>query len=193
MRETDHNKLDRMFIDRWSPRTFSSEPIKEGDIHTMFEAARWSPSCFNEQPWRFVYAHRQDDLEMFRSVLAEGNQVWANSAPLLVLVFSKRHFTHNGKPNRWANFDTGAAWMALALQAYQLGLYTHGMGGFDAEKAFLATGINPAEYNALCAIAIGKLGDPNDLPEGLREREAPSDRKTMGDIVYEGRFSEDDS
>jgi len=82
-----------MFIERWSPRAFLSEPVVEEDIKTIFEAARWSPSCFNEQPWRFVYAQQPEDLERFRSVLVEGNQIWANTAPLLVLVFSKKSFT----------------------------------------------------------------------------------------------------
>ena len=186
MRKTDHKNLDSMFIERWSPRAFSSEPIAEEDIQTLFEAARWSPSCFNEQPWRFVYAHRQDDLEKFRSVLAEGNQAWANNAPLLVLVFSKKSFTQNDRLNRWADFDTGAAWMALALQAHQLDLYAHGMGGFDADKAFVTTGMNSAEYNVVCAVAIGKLGDANDLPDALKERETPSERKAIGDIALEG-------
>ena len=186
MRKTDQNKLDRMFIERWSPRAFSSESIQEEDIQTLFEAARWSPSCFNEQPWRFVYARRQEELDRFHSALAEGNQVWANSAPMLVFVFSKKNFTQNGKPNRWADFDAGAAWMALALQAHKLGLYTHGMGGFDSDKVFSVTGIDPAEYNAVCAIAIGKLGDTANLPEALREREVPSDRKPMDDLVFEG-------
>ena len=100
MRETDNRKLERMFINRWSPRAFLPDPVPEEDIITMFEAARWSPSCFNEQPWRFVYAHRPDDLESFRAVLTESNQVWANKAPLLILVFSKNSFSHNDKPNR---------------------------------------------------------------------------------------------
>jgi len=186
MRKTDHDKLDSQFIERWSPRAFSSEPIAEEDILTLFEAARWSPSCFNEQPWIFSYAHGQDSLEKFRPVLAEGNQAWANTAPLLVFVFSKKNFSHNGKPNPWANFDTGTAWMALALQAQKLGLHSHAMGGFDADKAFAVTGTNPDEYNAISAVAIGKLGDADNLPEALKERESPSERKALGEIAFAG-------
>ena len=107
MRKTDNKKLDNMFIARWSPRAFLSDSIAEEDMETLFEAARWSPSCFNEQPWRFVYAHKEGDLKKFRAVLGEGNQVWANKAPLLVIAFSRRTFAQNGKPNRWADFDTG--------------------------------------------------------------------------------------
>ena len=175
-----------MFIERWSPRAFLSNPVAEEDIKTIFEAAHWSPSCFNEQPWRFVYAHESADLERFSSALSEGNQTWANKAPILVFAFSKKSFTHNNKPNRWADFDTGAAWMALTLQANKLGLYTHGMGGFDPEKAFAATGINSDEFNVICAIAIGKIGDANTLPDNLRERETPNNRKPVEEVAFEG-------
>jgi len=186
MRKTDFNKMDRMFIERWSPRAFLSDAVEEEDIKTLFEAARWSPSCFNEQPWRFVYAHRSDDLKKFRSILTEKNQRWANNAPLLVLVFSKKSFAHNGKLNRWADFDAGAAWMALTLQANKLGLYAHGMAGFSADKAYEVSGMNPDEYNAICAIAIGRHDDPASLPDDLRQREVPSDRKRMDEIAFEG-------
>lgn len=189
MRKTDHEKLDSQFIERWSPRAFSSEPITEEDMMTLFEAARWSPSCFNEQPWRFVYAYRPEDLEKFRSVLTEGNQAWANSAPLLILVFSKKHFTQSGKINRWAEFDTGAAWMALTLQANRLGLHTHAMAGFDPEKAYEVTGMDADKYSAVCAIAIGKLGDASTLPDTLKEREVPSDRKHLSEIIFNGTVS----
>ena len=185
MRKTDFDKLDRMFIERWSPRAFQSNPIAVEDIKTLFEAARWSPSCFNEQPWRFVYANQPEDLQIFRTVLTEKNQRWANNAPLLVLVFSKKCFTQNDKPNRWADFDAGAAWMALTLQANKLGLYTHGMAGFSAEKAYAVTAVNPDEYNVICAVAIGKLGDRNRLPDDLRQREVPNDRKLIDEIVFE--------
>lgn len=186
MRKTDYSKLDRMFIERWSPRALSSEAIAEEDIMTLFEAARWSPSSFNEQPWRFVYACQPDDLQKFRSVLTEKNRIWANKAPLLVLVFSKKTFIHNGKPNRWADFDTGAAWMALTLQANRLGLYTHAMAGFSVEQAYAVTGMDPNECNAICAIAIGKSGAPSTLPDDLRKRETPNDRKSIDEIVFEG-------
>jgi len=186
MRKTDYDKLDRMFIDRWSPRAFVTDAIAEEDIMTLFEAARWSPSCFNEQPWRFVYARKPEDIERFCAALTEKNRLWACKAPLLVLVFSKKTFTQSGKHNRWANFDTGAAWMAFTLQANRLGLYTHGMAGFSAEKAYEVTGMDPAEYDAICAVAVGKVGDPQSLPEDLRNRETPNDRKAISELVFEG-------
>jgi nitroreductase len=186
MRKTDCKDLDNLFIERWSPRAFSPEPISDEAIKTIFEAARWSPSCFNEQPWRFVFATRTDELEKFRSVLAESNQAWANKAPLLAFAFSKKTFSHNDKPNRWADFDVGAAWMALTLQANKLGLHTHAMGGFDSHKAFAITHMNPDQYNVICAIAVGKLNDAAHLPEDLKHREIPSLRKNMDEIVFHG-------
>lgn len=155
MRKTDNKKLDNIFIERWSPRAFAPQPIADEDIDTMFEAARWSPSCFNEQPWRFVFAKHPDELKKFQSALAESNQPWATKAPLLAFAFSKKRFTHNDKPNRWADFDVGAAWMALTLQAHKLGLHTHAMGGFDTDKAFNVTRMDSDEYNVICAIAVG--------------------------------------
>lgn len=189
MRTTTQAKLDRAFIERWSPRALSSEPISEEDINTLFEAARWSPSCFNEQPWRFVYANTEKTLASLRTVINESNRKWADQAPLLVLVFSKRKFTHNDKPNRWADFDAGAAWMALTLQANKLGLYTHGMGGFDIDKAYEVTGVSADDYNAICAVAVGRMGDSDTLPSDLASREKPSDRKPLAEIAHKGVFT----
>ena len=103
--------IDPQFIDRWSPRAFSSKPVEKEKLLSIFEAARWSPSCFNEQPWLFLYATNEEDLKLFRSILVEKNQLWANKAPVLVYVFAKKFFAYNGKPNRWAEFDCGSAWM----------------------------------------------------------------------------------
>lgn len=187
MRESGYSKLGKQFIERWSPRAFSPEPIPRDTLMTLFEAARWSPSCFNAQPWHFAYADSEQSLTAFQDVLNDGNRVWARKAPVLLLVFSEKHFSHNDKPNRWADFDTGAAWMALNLQAQELGLYCHGMGGFDQDKAFAATGLDPDKYTALCAVAIGKMGDADELPEEIREREKPSGRKALEDMLSEGK------
>ncbi len=179
MRTSNNKKLDKLFVERWSPREFLSDTISDEDIETIFEAAHWSPSCFNEQPWRFVYARQQDDLEKFRSTLVEGNQTWANQAPLLIYVFSKKHFSQNDKPNRWADFDSGAAWMALTLQANMLGLHTHAMGGYDPDKAFTVTNMDPDKYDVVCAIAVGKIDKTSN-------RESQSSRKSLDEIVFEG-------
>jgi len=183
---TNYKKLDQMFIERWSPREFSSTEISNEEIETIFEAARWSPSCYNEQPWRFSYAHLPEDLKKFRATLVEANQAWANQAPLLIYLFSKKHFTQNNKENRWANFDAGAAWMALTLQANKLGLHTHAIGGFDADKVFSVTKMDPDKYEVICAIAVGKVDNTQNI-------KTESTRKTIDEIVFEGSLEQNQS
>lgn len=189
MRTSTRPRLDPMFIQRWSPRSFLPDPLADEEVATLFEAARWSPSCRNEQPWRFVYARSADDRTRFLTALVEANRVWAASAPLLVLAFAANRFRHNDQPNPWAPFDTGAAWMALALQAERLGLRCHAMGGFDAARAYEVTGVSPEHFTVLCAIAIGKQGPESQLSEELRVREQPSGRVGLEEIAHEGRLS----
>lgn len=186
MRTTKHPGLHRIFLDRWSPRSFSPEPLSDEDIHTLFEAARWSPSCFNAQPWYFVFARTETDLGRFRTLLDPGNRVWADRAPLLVAVFSRRNFDHNEKLNRWADFDTGAAWLALTLQANQLGYHTHAMAGFDQELSYEVTNTDRKKYRAICMVAIGRRDSPDRLPENLKSRETPNDRRSLGEFIREG-------
>lgn len=186
MRTTEHPGLHQIFLDRWSPRSFSPEPLPDEDILTLFEAARWSPSCFNAQPWYFVFARKEEDLGQFRTILNEGNRAWADRAPLLVVVFSRRDFDRD-RPNRWADFDTGASWLALTLQANQMGYHTHAMGGFDQERAYEITNIDRKTYNVICVVAIGRRASPDLLPENLKNREAPGDRRPLEEMIYEGR------
>lgn len=188
MRVSGSRKLASMFLDRWSPRSFLSDPLSEEEIEAIFEAARWSPSCFNEQPWRFVFARTVDDLKSFQSVLVDANRVWAATAPLLMIAFSRRTFRRNEKANRWSQFDTGAAWMALALQANQMGLHCHAMGGFDKDKAYEVANVDPEKYEAICMIVIGKKGEAEALPDDLKAREEPSDREPITGLVFEGRM-----
>ncbi len=189
MRTSSLSKLSKQFIERWSPRAFLSDKISQEDLMTLFEAARWSPSCFNAQPWFFVYASKTEDLMRFQSVLNDSNRVWASKAPVLVLLFARKNFTHNDKPNRWADFDSGAAWMALNLQAKQQGLYCHGMGGFDQTKAYEVAGVDAEKFNVLCAIAIGKQGAAALLPNDLQEIEKPSPRNPLEKIISEAKFN----
>jgi nitroreductase len=189
MRKSDSKNLDSMFLQRWSPRAFSSEAISDENLNTLFEAARWSPSCFNEQPWHYVYAKSEDDLTRFQSILVDANKTWASHAPVLVIAFSKKQFAHNNNPNRWADFDSGAAWMALTLQANKLGLHCHGMGGFDQDKAYEVTNVDAGKYNAICVIAIGKMTSPESLSLDLQENESPSDRKPVAEFISEGKMS----
>jgi len=175
--------VDPMFVDRWSPRAYDPTPLSEHIVNTLFEAARWAPSCYNEQPWLFRYAIAESNLQEYRSVLGEFNQAWAKNAPVLAFILARRNFVHNGKPNDWAVFDCGAAWMSVALQARRLGLYAHAMAGFDADKAYDTLGVNRDEYEIICAVAIGRYGDANALPENMRATEQPNDRKSLAEIA----------
>ena len=178
--------VDPRFVRRWSPRAFEERHVPAADLASLFEAARWSPSCFNEQPWLFVYGAAGDDdagRDQVFDLLVEGNQAWAKRAPVLGVVFAKRTFTGNGKPNRWAGFDSGLASMALTLQAQELGLSVHFMGGFDAGGAAEALGLDGNDWEPMAAFAIGYQGDKSVLPEGLQEREAPSGRKPLAEVA----------
>lgn len=179
---------DREFVERWSPRAFSPEPLPNATLAALFEAARWAPSCFNEQPWLFLYATTEEDRALFLSCLVESNRRWASNAPVVGFVLAKRWFARTGGPNRWAPFDAGAAWMSLALQAHKLGLYTHAMGGFDVDRTHEALEIPQDDYEVMAALVIGKYGDPDALPPDIRKSEAPNDRKPLGEVAREGRF-----
>jgi nitroreductase len=181
-------RVDPLFIDRWSPRAFSSEPVPPETLASLFEAARWAPSCYGEQPWLFLYATQPPDLERFRSLLVDGNRVWADRAPVLAFVFARRLFARNNKPNRWCQFDAGAAWMSLALQARMLGLYTHGMGGFHEERVYEALNVPREKYEAMAGIAIGRIGDPSILPADLAGIEKPNSRKPLAQVAVEGKL-----
>jgi nitroreductase len=181
--------VDELFLDRWSPRAMSGEAVTDEELMTLFEAARWAPSSYNNQPWRILYARRETEpWPLFFGLLVEGNQAWAKDAAALLLFVSKETFDFNGKPYPTHSFDTGAAWENLALQATMLGLVTHGMQGFDYERARAELRI-PEGFRVEAMIAVGRPGDPAQLPASLREREAPSGRKTLSEITCEGAFN----
>jgi len=183
------NPVDELFLDRWSPRAMSGEGVSEEELLTLFEAARWAPSSYNNQPWRILYARRETgQWPAFFGLLVEGNQAWAKDAAALLVFVSKETFDFNGKPYPTHSFDTGAAWENLALQATMLGLVTHGMQGFDYERARKDLNI-PEGFRVEAMIAVGRPGDPAQLPERLREREAPSGRKQLSEIICEGAFN----
>ncbi len=181
-------EIDSMFIDRWSPRAFDPTPLTQEQIDSLFEAARWSPSCYNEQPWLFVYAVTSEDRSRFLSTLVSGNQAWCSRVPLLMFLLCRRNFTHNGKENRHASFDAGAAWMALALQARKLGLYAHAMAGFSRESAYEILDLPVGQYDIMAAIAVGRRTEPGVLPEAVAAKDFPNERKKRQDMVREGRF-----
>ncbi len=186
-RKTEHY-IDELFVKRWSPRAMSGEQIEMETLMTLFEAARWAPSSNNNQPWRFLFARRETELwPLFFDLLTESNRIWAYRAAVLIVVVSKTTFDLNDKPSRTHTFDTGAAWENLALQGALKGLVVHGMQGFDYDRAKVTLRI-PDGYQVEAMIAIGRHGLKEELPEHLREREFPSDRKELADVIAEGSF-----
>jgi nitroreductase len=185
--------IDPLFLERWSPRAFDGSDIPEQHLLTLFEAARWAPSAFNSQPWRFLYARRGDEnWERFLSLLIPWNQAWAHSASVLVYILSDTlPFTDKktGEPRASTthSFDAGAAWACLALQAARMGYLAHGMSGIQYELARLELRI-PARFALNAACAIGRIGDPAQLDEKLRAREFPSGRKAIGELAFAGDF-----
>jgi nitroreductase len=165
------------------------ETLSEQELLTLFEAARWAPSTFNEQEWRFLFARRDTpNWDAFFGLLVEANQEWCNRAAVLVVALAHKVFTRNGKPNPVHMFDCGSAWENLALQASAMGLVAHAMQGFDGEKARQILGV-PDNYAIPAMIALGRPGDPNDLPEDVREREKPSGRRPARESICEGVFA----
>lgn len=176
---------------RHSPRAFADRDVEPADLETLFQAARWAPSCFNEQPWSFVVASRRDreSFERIAGCLVESNRRWATSAPVLMVSVARTTFTKTGKPNRHAWHDVGLAMGQLSLQATALGLAVHQMAGFDRERARDRLDIPPG-YDPVAAVAIGYPGDPASLPEDLRAREqAPRTRRETAAFVFHGRWN----
>ena len=190
-RVADH-PIEPVFLERWSPRAFTGELVPEADLHSMFEAARWAPSSYNSQPWRFLYARRETPhWDKFLGLLIEFNRGWAQNAGALVILVSKTLMQLPGKdelvPSHSHSLDAGAAWGYLSLEAQRLGWSTHAMVGFDIPRA--ATELNvPADHRVETAIAIGRRGDKAILPDFLQAREAPSSRNPQGAFVFEGAF-----
>jgi len=181
-------KVTDLFINRWSPRAMSGEVISDDELFSLFEAARWAPSSYNHQPWRFVYARRgTEHWEKLFNFLLEGNQVWVKNAAVIVVLISKTTSDYNNSFMRTHSFDTGAAWENLALQGSLNGLVVHGMSGVDYDKATAELGVSD-EYRVEMMFAIGRPGNIEDLPEKLQEIEKPSGRKKLSEIVSEGVF-----
>jgi nitroreductase len=180
--------IESLIYRRWSPRAMSGEPLSEGELFTLFEAARWAPSTYNEQEWRFLYARRETPhWPLFFDLLMDANRVWCERAAVLVVALARKNFSRTGKPNPVHLFDTGSAWENLALQATAMGLVAHGMAGFDFDKARRALGV-PDHYAVAAMFALGKRGDPSLLPAELRERESVSGRRPLRESICEGPF-----
>jgi nitroreductase len=188
-RSTDY-PVDPLFLERWSPRSFTGAPMSEYDLMTILEAAHWAPSAFNSQPWRFIYARRDTEhWPRLLGLLTESNQRWAKNASALVILVSKMTVLSNGAevPSWSHSLDAGAAWCSLALQAHLSGWAAHGMVGFDRERAVAELGV-PDGYRVEAAIAIGRRGDRSLLPESLQAREQPNGRVPLPQVAGEGHF-----
>ncbi|MDB5523508.1 MAG: nitroreductase-like protein [Rhizobium sp.] len=185
--------IDPIFLERWSARSFPGEPMPEDDLLTMFEAARWSHSSGNGQPWRFSYTLRTEpNWQQYVDFLTEGNQPWAQHAGALVIVISKlRTSPTDGsepKPIRTHSLDTGAALQSFTLQAALMGYVAHPMAGIHADRIRAELGISEADYMAEAAIAVGRLAPREMLSERFRGREVQSQRKPLSEILFKGSF-----
>lgn len=184
--------VDRLIASRWSGRAFDSKrSVKHADIFSLLEAVRWSPSCFGEQPWRYIVCDKtrnQSAWDKAYSCLAEGNQLWAVDAPLLIMALAKTMFSHNHQHNRWAEYDTGAGSMSLCIQATALGLMVHQMGGFSPNKVVELFAV-PEQYNCMSVLAVGYQLPKDDISAELMEREsAPRQRNPLAELFFDGKW-----
>jgi nitroreductase len=183
--------ISPLLLNRWSPRSMTGEALDDEELYPLFEAARWAPSSYNGQLWKFIIARRQkpDQFEKFAALLVPGNLAWAKNAAALVVVASRTLFEYNDKPAITHTFDTGAAWENLAIEAARRGLVAHGMQGFDYARAKSELGI-PDEFEVHAMIAIGRRGKVEDLPEKYQGAEQPNTRRPLREIVFEGSFGQ---
>jgi len=174
---------------RRSPRAYTAQPVPAEVLQQLFTAAGSAASCFGEQPWRFIVGSQETSPEAYQKILgtlAEFNQAWVKNAPVLAISVAKTTFSHDSNPNAWAMHDTGQATATLAIQAVELGLQIHQTAGFSQEGARTAFNI-PEGYNPVAVFTIGYPGNPDQLPEALREREMlPRVRKPLAEFVFEG-------
>lgn len=181
-----------LISNRWSPVTFSDRPVPVEYLGSLMEAARWSASCYNDQPWRFIIATKEtpEAYERLLHCLMDANIAWAKSAPVLMLAVASLRFEFNGQENGWARHDTGMAVMSVLLQASALGLHAHGMAGFDKQAARTAFNI-PEGFEPMTVIAVGYLGDPASAPDALRQRDqAPRTRRSLESFAFGGMWGD---
>ena len=186
---TDH-PVHELIASRWSPYAFDEKPVKKDDRLSLFEAARWAPSSYNEQPWYYIIATKDnpEEFERMLSCLVEGNQTWAKSAPVLALGIARLNFAYNNKPNRAAIHDLGIAAGTLLFEATARGLSVHQMIGILPEKACKIYAI-PDGYEIITGIATGYAGNPNSLPDDIKERDAARrPRKPLSEFIFNNRW-----
>jgi nitroreductase len=179
------NGINNLLYQRWSPRGLGRN-MDEEDLKALFEAARWAPSSYNNQSWRFIYAtHEDEEYDEFVDLMGDFNADWAKPGYALIVIASKTTFDHNGEESITHSFDTGAAWQNLALEATNRGLAAHGVQGFDYEKAREVLDI-PEEYEVEAMVAVGSWEGEQDLPEDAQVE--PNGRKELDEIISKGRF-----
>ncbi len=191
-REGKRGTIHPLLATRRSPYAFSTRPVEAENLRALFEAARWAPSSYNEQPWRFIVATREEPTDYVRvlETLVEGNRTWAQNAPVLTLAVARLDFNQSGRPNRHALYDLGQAVAHLSVEATARGLAVHQMGGFDPARARELFNI-PAGYEPVAALAIGYPGTGENLPDSLRKRDlAPRSRKQLGEVVFSGTWAQ---
>ncbi len=191
---TTQAPIHDVIANRWSPRAYdANKVVSQTQIISLLEAARWAPSCFGDEPWRFIVWDKNQDAvawERAYDCIVPGNQTWAKDAPVFILICANTLFSHNQKPNRWSGYDTGAAAVSLCLQATSMGLATHQMGGFDGEKARAAFGI-PEQVEMMSMLAVGYAADADTLSDELKERElAPRKRRPLAELFYKGVWNQ---
>lgn len=179
-----------LLANRWSGRAYdAAQSVSKEQVVSLLEAARWAPSCFGDQPWRYVVCNKADNLQAWQAAfdcLVPGNQSWAVYAPVLLLICADTLFSHNDKPNKWAAYDTGAATENLCLQATALGLMAHQMGGFDADKARTTFNV-PERYQILAMVTVGYQAAVESLAGEVKERElAARSRKPLEELFFNG-------
>lgn len=188
-REPEYPVLPEI-ISRWSRRAMSSEPIERSELMSLFEAARWAPSSYNGQPWRYIYAfHGSPAWKRMFDLLTPLNQSWCVNAGVLVLLVARSRYELTEDPDRSFALNAGASWQNFALQGTSMGLAVRGMQDFDYDRAREIFNIPPL-YVVQMMIAVGRPGDPADLPENMRGRERPTRRKPIADIAFENEFRE---
>lgn len=188
-RQPDH-AIDPLFLERWSPRAFTGEAVPEPELMRMFEAARWAPSSYNSQPWRFLYALRDTPhWEPFFALIAPGNQKWVKDTGAIVILVSNSQMKVGDelKPSWSHSLDAGAASANFQLQAIRQGWHAHGMTGFDKEGAVAALGV-PEGHRVEAAYAVGRAVAAAALTEEQRAREVPNARRPITDFVFAGGF-----
>lgn len=186
--DPDHDIQD-VFAKRWSPRAFADRPVEPEKIRRMLEAARWTMSSYNEQPWRYVVAARDSDPDAYEALLGclvEGNQEWAQNAPVLMMSFYKTTFSGRDHENRCAPHDVGAASAALTFQATVMDLYVHQMAGIQKD-VIRGTYNVPADFEPMAGLAVGYLGDPEMLSEQQQQAEQSArSRTSLEEFVFGG-------